>query len=124
MKKLLIAILAVAALSHANQCEDLAEIHIDDMKNCKLHYSDDDQVRFKCSNGIVVLMHKNDNARYLGIMKDLNMNESEFFVIKDSNCFITHKDKYGVLEHKFQSTDVESNATLNLWGYFKRHLVR
>lgn len=124
MKKLLIAILAVAALSHANQCEDLAEIHIDDMKNCKLHYSDDNEVRFKCSNGKVALLRKNEDTRLLGIEKYLNMNESELLLIDDSHCSITHTDKYGVYEPKFYSRDVESNATLNLWGYFKRHLVR
>ena len=125
MKKLLIAILAVAALSHANQCEDVAEARIDELKNCKLSYNDEDQVRFNCSNGSVGLLHKNDSTRFLGIQKYLNKKEYELMVITHSNCSIIFEDKYGVVDYDgFSSNDVEYNSALNLWGYFKRHLVR
>jgi len=124
MKKLLIAILAVAALTHANQCEDIAEQRIDDLKNCKFTYNDDNRVDFYCSNGKVALIHKNDSTRVIGVINQLNMNESEIIVVGRSGCFISAEDKYGVRETKFESIDVEPNSTLNLWGYFKRHLVR
>ena len=124
MKKLLIAVLAVAALANANKCEDLAETWIDDMQNCEYHDNDDDGVVFQCSNGSVALLHKNERTRFLGICKYLNKYESEVLIINSSSCHITHQDEYGVRDTKFLSTDVEDNSALKLWNYFKRNKAR
>lgn len=119
MKKLLIAVLAVAALSYANKCDEIAFHLINPLRNCELAQNDYDSIVFQCSNGRVSIHDKKMTNRRLIIV---NANGTESLLIHQTDCYIHNIDEYGVLNDKIVYTD---DDTMNrLWNHFKRNKAR